>query len=119
MNYLYVIVKLFLLLALVFVGCGDDEDEVVEEKKTVKTTTKKSGKKPIVTTKYNPSKSTGSKSTENTSNTKSEGVDCYELDRRHEQCSEDYVNGKRRGHHGCLVMHERYLDCCVTKTKSC
>ena len=46
-------------------------------------------------------------------------ISCYELDRRHEQCSEDYINGQRSGHHACLVMYERYLDCCVSKTHVC
>ena len=46
-------------------------------------------------------------------------ISCYELDRRHEQCSDDYVNGRRSGHYACLVMYERYLDCCMIKTHVC
>ena len=105
-------VLVFLLMILPLTGCGDDEP--VKKRKVKKpTVSKKSGKKPVATTTYRESKTT------NKSRTATKDVDCYELDHRHEQCSQDYADGRRKGHHGCLVMYERYLACCVTKEKSC
>ena len=78
------------------IGCGDLMEEIKEnQKKNKEAADKKKDEQP------------------------KKKVSCYELDRRHEQCSDDYVNGRISGHHACLVMYERYLDCCVTETHVC
>ena len=82
-----------------FVGCGEFIKDIKENQKKNRKEAEKEEKK--------------------AQKKKRTKTSCYELDRRHEQCSDDYVEGRRSGHYACLAMYERYLDCCVSKTHAC
>ena len=100
---LEVLAMRWLFLLFLTLGCGDLNNESGNANKN-----------------KNSNKNTNKNTNSDKSSDKEKTVaNCYDLESKSNRCSDDYVEGRRSNHHPCLVMYERYLDCCVSKTHVC